>query len=146
MPRGKVLSEFEKGQILILLKNGASKAEIASEIGRSRKVIYNYLKNIENYGKNKSSGRKNKLNERERRLILNTASNSTKSCAQLAGCVSNKVCKTTIWNVLKSSKHIRRQRMKKIPRLLKRHINARLEFCKNNMGTNWSNVSCSMLC
>lgn len=58
IPRGKVLNEVEKGKILTFSENVASIAEIAIQISKSRKVVYNYLKNIENYGKNKRSGRK----------------------------------------------------------------------------------------
>ena len=51
MPRGTLLTEVERGKILALESEGFSIAEIADKIGRSRKVVYNFLGNREEYGK-----------------------------------------------------------------------------------------------
>ena len=45
MGRGKSLSDEENGLIRGLLESGASFGQIASQVGRSDKVVRNYLKN-----------------------------------------------------------------------------------------------------
>ena len=42
----------------------------------SRRVIHNFLKNVEDYGKEKSTGRPSSLSDRDKRVILRVAFNS----------------------------------------------------------------------
>ena len=51
MPRGKPLSEIEKGQIMAYHETGMTNRSIAARISRSHDLINNFLKNPENYGK-----------------------------------------------------------------------------------------------
>ena len=44
MPKGKKLSQFEKGQVIALSKEGLSHREIAKKLGRSRASIDNFFK------------------------------------------------------------------------------------------------------
>lgn len=57
MPRGSSLTEFEKGRITALSSQEMSFRQIGRKIGRSDRVVRNYLKDVEAYGKAKSSGR-----------------------------------------------------------------------------------------
>ena len=60
MPRGPYLTDFEKGQISVYLKNGLSFREIARKINRSHVVVTNFAKDPESYGKKKCGGPKKK--------------------------------------------------------------------------------------
>lgn len=141
MPRGRYLTEIEKGKILAFLENGLSYREIGRKIQRSDKVVRNFAKNQNEYGKNKTGGPKKKLSDRDRRRVVNAASNSMKSLSQIAQQCGLKVSKSTISRVLKQSKTITRQKLKTMPKLLPRHKLARLEFAKKNLQTNWKMVS-----
>lgn len=44
MPRGKKLSDLERGQIIAFNQVGMSLREIAKNIGRSHRVVFNLLK------------------------------------------------------------------------------------------------------
>lgn len=144
MPRGKYLTDIEKGKILAFLENNLSYREIGRKIGRSDKVIRNFMKNQSGYGKQKTGGPKFKLLERDKRHIINTSSNSMKSLSQLANECSVKVSKNTIRRVLQGSKTIVRQKLMTVPKLLPRHKVGRLEFAKKNMQTNWKKVICKI--
>ena len=67
MPKGSKLSEFEKGKITALKRVEKSEREIFKALGRSKTVIYNYLKRPNKYGKEKRlKGQKNyRHNSRE---------------------------------------------------------------------------------
>jgi transposase len=83
MPRGVILSDTEKGQISALRSTGLSEREIARRVGRSKTVVHQYLANPSNYGVKKRSGRPSTLTARDKRRIVNAASNSTASLRQI---------------------------------------------------------------
>ena len=96
MQLGKVLSDEGKGTILAYEDEGLKYAQISRKIGRSRVVIGSFLKNIDKYGKKYKTGRKPKLSNRDKRIIINEASNSFVSYAQLAGRFSKMVSKMAV--------------------------------------------------
>ena len=49
MPKGKKLSEFEKGQISALYDQNFTLRHIADQLGRSEKVVRNYLNDPDAY-------------------------------------------------------------------------------------------------
>ena len=61
MPKGSKFSEFERGRIVKLHKQGLSQRAIAEEIHISKIVICIFIKNPESYGTAKSSDRPRKL-------------------------------------------------------------------------------------
>lgn len=70
----KNLNESEKKQILELKQQQLLVAKLSKVIRRSRKVIHNFLKNVEDYDKKKSTGRSSSLSDRDKRAILRVAS------------------------------------------------------------------------
>src|SRR5262245_20020755 len=99
MPRGTQLTDEEQGQIRAFNQEGHSNRWIAKELGRSARVINNYLKNPDGYGKNKDGGRPPKLSDRTKRKILNEILNSTKSCRQVRDEVAPNVSNETVRRV-----------------------------------------------
>ena len=67
-------SEFERGRIAELHKQGLSQCAIAPEIHRSKPVICNFLKDPEGYGIAKSSGRPKKISPALSRRIIRVVS------------------------------------------------------------------------
>ena len=76
MGHGERLNESEKKQNLELKQQRLSVTRILKVIRRSRRVIHNFLKNVEDYGKKKSTGRLSSLSDLDKRAILRVASNS----------------------------------------------------------------------
>lgn len=140
MPRGSKLSEFERGKITALDEEGFCVTEIAKKLSRSRHVVTNFLSNPAEYDTKRRGGPKPKLSDRDRRVIIKNASNKSTSCSQLVNLTSKKVSKSTIWRVLHQAPNICRQKLKLAPHLTARHKAARMEFAKQHMATDWSQV------
>ena len=138
MGKGKRLSEYEKGQIDARRANGDGNLKIANALGRSKTAIANYVNG--NTGKTNGAGRPKKLTMQQEILIVNKASNSTKSLSKIKRELKLNVSKTTIWRVLKRSEFIVRRKMRKAPKLTDDHKVRRIEFFKHNMATDWSKV------
>lgn len=140
MPKGKYLSQEEKYTILAYRKKNMSIKQISKDIGRSRCVVRNFLQDPENYGKNYPKTIKQKLTTRDKRKIVNTASNSTKSLRQIKAELDLNVSRETIRQVLVKNPNICRQKMMRVPCLKPEHKVARLEFAKANMNRDWNSV------
>lgn len=140
MPRGKRLSEFEKGKITGMRQDGKSYRAIAKALKRSRHVVKNYLDNPDNYGTKRRPGRPRKLTARDQRSIIKSASNSTISCQQIKQKNKLPVSRTTVWRALKRSNVIIRAKMKRAPALNDSQRAARVEFAKRNWYTCWEKV------
>lgn len=141
MPKGKVLDEKEKGMVEAYKQEGVSLREIARRLGRSDKVIRNYIKNPENYGTIKRRPKISKLSARDKRDIAKLASNSTKSLSQIKNELKLEVSKETIRKALHENPNIIRSKMNTAPNLSPQHKERRLEFAKLNMARQWDNVS-----
>lgn len=140
MPRGKLLTDEEKGKILAFAEEKLCLREIARRLQRSHNVVRNFLANQQNYGKNKKGGPKKKLSLRCERRIINYSSNSVKSISKMISDLNLNVSRSTVYRVLKRSKFIKCQKMRKAPKLQPRHIAARLEFGRHNISTDWHSV------
>ena len=140
MPRGKYLTEQEMGKIKAFKELNIPVREIARRISRSHNVVINFLKNPDNYGQNKTGGPKKKLTSRSERRIINAVSNSRKSLSALTSELNLNVSRSTVYRAILRSPHISRQKLKKAPRLLPRHKEARMKFARENMQTDWTKV------
>uniref|UniRef100_A0A096MF74 Transposase IS30-like HTH domain-containing protein n=1 Tax=Poecilia formosa TaxID=48698 RepID=A0A096MF74_POEFO len=69
MAKAKELTDFERGRIVELYKQGLSQRAIAAEVGRSKTVILHFLNDPEGYGTKKSSGRPKQISPALRRRI-----------------------------------------------------------------------------
>ncbi|KAL1490304.1 hypothetical protein ABEB36_013020 [Hypothenemus hampei] len=140
MPRGTYLTELEKGKILAFSEEQLGLREIARRIGRSHKVVYNFLRNPHEYGTHKKGGPKKKISPRSERRLINLASNNSKSCRVLAQECNLDVSRWTIRRALQKSPHIKRRKMKIAPHLTEQHKARHLEFARENMNRNWLQV------
>ena len=89
MAKAKKLSLLERGRIVELHKQGLSQRAIAAEVGRSKTVILNFLKDPEHYGTKKSSGRPQKitpaLSQRIRSAVRQDTGRSSTQIKALTG-------------------------------------------------------------
>jgi transposase len=142
MPKGVKLSEFEKGRIEGLKKANLSNREIAKQLNRSHDVVNKYLKDRSKYGKNQRSGRKPLLTPRDKRMIIQKASNKTISINQIKRETGLQASKSTIWRVIDRCPNLRSAKKVKKPMVTIKNKKARLEFAKKYMSWNseWANV------
>ena len=74
MPRGVVLTEKERGEILGMWRCGKSKSFIAKVLERSRGVVTSFLKNTEGYGTIMRRPKPKKMSRRTMMQVLRQAS------------------------------------------------------------------------
>lgn len=140
MPRGSILSEKERGMVEAFVQEGVPVREIGRRLGRSDKVIRNYLKDPEKYAATKRKPKKTKLSARDTRAIVRLASNSAIPLTKIKSSLNLNVCKETVRKALSSSSNIVRSKMNKTPNLSPAHKLKRLEFAKLNMARQWDLV------
>ena len=135
---------------LYLKKQGFSNNEIAKQLNRHHKTIGNILKRYQETGSIKHrhrSGRPKISNARDNRALIKLMKeNRTQSSSQLAvqwKLGSDKQASArTVRRVLQNENYLWRSACKK-PRLSKKHIKARKQFCKDHKSWSvhhWRNV------
>lgn len=117
-----------------------NQTQMASQIGRSRKVVRNYLRDPVGYGTRSSGGRPRKLSSRSEREIVRRASNSMASAADIKADLDLEVLNKTILRAIHRSPNLKREKIKTAPTLTATHISARLDFARNNMARDWKKV------
>ncbi|RHY66006.1 hypothetical protein DYB30_010924 [Aphanomyces astaci] len=73
MPRGDLLSDDEKLEILVLQREGHKARYIANELGRSRGCIQGFLRNPSTYGTARSPGRPSTVSPTLHRRLIRAA-------------------------------------------------------------------------
>ncbi|KAI1698455.1 tc3 transposase domain-containing protein [Ditylenchus destructor] len=111
MPRGTQLTDIEKGRILEANSEGKSNRWISQKIGRSEKVIRNFLKDPDGYGTHNTGGPKRKLSDRTERAIFRAASNSTVGSRALQREFAPGVHYTTVFRAIRRNPHLVRRAM-----------------------------------
>lgn len=135
MPKGKELTEFERGEIVGLRKAKHSIREIAEILKRSRKTVENAINDY--FKKNKTSaaqrsGRPKKLSERDDRQIIKIIKKNPKSTIneviQELDKLNISVSDKTIRNTLHSKNYYGRKAIKK-PLISEKNRKKRLGWC-----------------
>jgi len=131
MPRNKILTEYEKGRIQQGFEEGRSQRDIAMIIGRSQKVISNYLRNKEGYGNNRKGGRPIVNDDRSLRNLRRAARcHKGKTALQLKEISGARGVKSTITRALNAKCGLRNKRRTAILRLSKQNKLNRIVLAK----------------
>uniref|UniRef100_A0A034VPZ2 Transposable element Tc3 transposase n=1 Tax=Bactrocera dorsalis TaxID=27457 RepID=A0A034VPZ2_BACDO len=133
MGKGKALSVEEKAKIEAFEELKLSITEISKKTGRSRKVIYNFLRNKSGYGRNNKGGNNKVLSDIDKRAILREASNSHESTAKIRTNVGVKASLSTIQRVIRNASHLKRLKVQKKPPLNDARKELRLNFSREHM-------------
>uniref|UniRef100_A0A3B3Y9W1 Transposase IS30-like HTH domain-containing protein n=1 Tax=Poecilia mexicana TaxID=48701 RepID=A0A3B3Y9W1_9TELE len=122
MAKAKKLTDFERGRIVELHKQGLSQRAIAAEVGRSKTVIL--------HGTKKSSGRPKKISPAlSRRIRLAVHQDTGRSSTQIKAITGADCSPITIrWHL--REKGFRNKKRLQRPRLLQRHKITRLDFVR----------------
>ncbi|EYC44690.1 hypothetical protein Y032_0453g1710 [Ancylostoma ceylanicum] len=129
------LSSSEQAQVRALNFAGVRNRSIAKQLGRSRRCVDVFVKNLVVMDKKNPGGRPQKLRRVDESHIGRLASNSKISANQVRTELSLNVSKSTIIRAI-HRRNLMWQKMKPAPRLAEEHRSARLDFAKNNMCIN----------
>lgn len=142
MGRGKALSEYQKGQIDALQREGKTLRDIGEAVNKSKTVVGNYLNLGENYGKKKTTGRPHSIDRRSQRQLRRSLISNGMSLSQAGSDLNLDVSKTSIWRSVNRAFDIEYGKATKKPVLSKRHRETRLAFAKShvNFGDKWYEV------
>ncbi|EFO89454.1 hypothetical protein CRE_19968 [Caenorhabditis remanei] len=136
----KSLTDFEKGQITVLMNQGISNRQIAKTIGRTHTIVNSFVKDPTGYGTKKKSGRPSLLSQRDKRLIIRSASNNVDSCRQIKSDLNLDVSSETVRRTIAKSKFIKYRKMKKSPYLSNVHRVNRMKFARNHRRTDFTKI------
>ncbi|KAF0708485.1 hypothetical protein AaE_013194 [Aphanomyces astaci] len=128
MPRGKNITEEEKGQIKAFLALKKSLRWIANAIGRSDKLVRTYVGQLRQPMTANRAGRRIKLTKREIRRVFRLATRKGMSSRQISAVLNGKVKHTTVLRVLQMSKFAKYIKRRSGPRLTPQHKKDRVEF------------------
>jgi len=142
MPKAPMLTEFEQGKILAYKESNMSVKMIANKIGRSRKVISNFMKYPVAYGAKKHTGRKPTLTPNDERRLLREAFKGILSANEVRISLELKVSTKRVQQKLQGCPHLKFEKMKKSPILTIKHKEARIKFTKDHVdhGSKWDQV------
>lgn len=113
MGRGKPLTTEERGKIQAYYDQKLSFRKIAEKIGRSARVVFNFIKNQSSYGKNMKGRPASVLTPKDKRAILRIASNSVDSIPKIRVQAGVSASISTVRRLITNAPHIQRMKQKK---------------------------------
>ena len=101
--RGKNLSAYKQGVIMVLREDDKSINYNTIVAGRSKLTIWEFLNNQECYQRCNYKGRPQKTTARQKRQIIHMASTGKMSCEDIRKELDYKISRPTIYCILKDS-------------------------------------------
>ena len=122
------LTEFEKGKIIALFKEGRSQREMALSLNRSRCDVQSFIKNRNRLKQAEKRGTASKLSSTQRRALVKEACKEDMHAFELRNVLNLPVTVRRVQNILEESPLLAYKKMITAPYLLERHRLGRLEF------------------
>lgn len=131
MPRGTLLTELEKGQILGLHSSCISVRAIAIELNRSRACVSTFL---ERHGKNlpdKKNKNASKLSPQRKRALLREAKKGESSANELRVALNMPVSTRRIQQIISADPHLRYRKIAKAPYMTPQNRENRYKWARH---------------
>ena len=133
MPKATEFSYEENIRIWILKSRGKSVSDISTELKRSKRGVYRVLARGDQYQPKSRSGRPRITSKREDSQIRKLASNQQCSSNQIKSLIAAKVSRETMRRRIKECGYLIKSKLKRKPRLLSHHKDARLQWAQQHM-------------
>lgn len=142
MAKGTRLTEEERRIIKLFKEEGHSNVSIGRKIGRSEKVVRNFLSKGSKYGIKPPTKGRTKVSLRLKGQIRHEATQNRLSCSQIKQKLDVPVTPRQIARILNDSPNIKWKKMQGKPKLNLTHKENRLKFARKYMEwkTEWRNV------
>lgn len=142
MPRGKHLDVSEQRLIAEFRKRGDSIGKIATAIGRSKDVVFNYLKSPREYGTKKRCGRKPIISKRLQKQIFKKATEENMNSSEIKADMCLSVSTRHIRRIISKDGRAKYRKMLLKPGLKPHHIESRLKWAHDHVdfGEKWKIV------
>lgn len=128
-----MLTELERGKILAFNEMGLAFRAIARRMGRSSKVIRNFLADPNRYMLKKRRGIRKKISHRDRRRLVYHASHQIISASKLQRSMELKISVRRVQQLLHDAPNLRYGRMRKVPWMTESHVKERIQWAKDHM-------------
>ena len=147
MPAGTNLTDREKGLIEACTAENWSQRDIAKELGRGKKAIYNHQKRLKSPKLPKKQGRKPKLSDRMMKILIRKARSGEYSARQLVSVANNDfnvgIGIRRMQQIISEAPFMKYLKMLKAPRMTIDNKKDRLKFAKDHLKKDhdfWSSV------
>ncbi|KAG3247625.1 hypothetical protein PI124_g7690 [Phytophthora idaei] len=143
MPRGRVLTEKEKGEISALHKCGLSERAIATALERSRPLIHAYLTSPDTYNTTKRPGRPKQLTPTSEGRLFREASKGKLSAPKLKTQLQLDLSARRIRELLQKHPGFKYEKRMASPVLTKHHKANRLKWAREKVtwdAAKWSQL------
>ena len=129
MPRGPLLTDMEKGQILALHHQLMSLRDISKELGRPVGAIQRFLKNPGRVSRARADVPGQKLSVRQEKAMIRKASTGDYSARDLKKDLNLPVGIRRIQQTLSGRPHLKYKKMKTAPMMTSLHCEKRVNWC-----------------
>lgn len=136
MPKGPRLSADEMISIDAFHAAGLSNLKIGEHLGRSEKVVRNYLRDPEEYRRQKHPGKQKKISPQSTRRLIRAANEGKESASQLAERLELPIGKRQVCRILSNCPHLKYEKRNHAPVLTDRHKEARVQCATRYMNRN----------
>ncbi|KAF0706764.1 hypothetical protein AaE_013963 [Aphanomyces astaci] len=131
MPRGDLLSDDEKLEILVLQREGHKARYIANELGRSRGCIQGFLRNPSTYGTARSPGRPSTVSPTLHRRLIRAARTGKYTASELVERHSLPVGERRVCQLLNKCGKLKYKKRLAAPMMTPAHQKARVKWAKD---------------
>lgn len=142
MPKGTYLADTEKAVIDQLHSLNISNREIARRIGRSHRVVGNYIQKGNSYGDKKKTKGNSKITNRQKNQLIALASAGNHSSRELVAELGLPIGHKHAAKILKRTGHFKFTKKMKQPFLKPEHETARMDWASKyiHWTTEWTNI------
>lgn len=130
MPRGTLLSDVEKGQIIALQREMIPVRQIAESVGRSVGAVQSFIRRQKLPPRPAKRPNASKISEQQRRALLRKAKQGMHSASELVAELNLPVKKRRVQQILSGDPELRYKKMTCAPLLTDKHREERVKWAR----------------
>ncbi len=133
MPRGNLLTDFEKGIALALAANNATERTIAARLGRTKTAVHNLLVRYHSKKSKKKTERPPSVTPTILRAMRRHASTGNYTARAIRDMFCSTVSVRRVQQLLSTAEYLEYRKMKRNPRMTFRHYEERRKWARDRV-------------